>query len=81
MAQGYLCIVVADNHLNIAQLNQDPAYNDASKPEEGINALIKYLRGYNAGCEQGTVQVTTRDSDPSISTSGSGSKQVLYNKP
>lgn len=81
MAQGYLCIVVADNNDNIAQLNQKPAYNDATKPEEGINALIEYLRRFNAGCEGGTIQVTTRDSDPSISTSGSGSQQVLYSKP
>lgn len=76
-----VCIIVDDTNSSILQLIQLAAYNDSTKYEEGIIQVQRYLERFNAGCEAGTVQVTVRDTDPGVTTSGSGSIQVLYSKP
>ena len=80
-----VCVVINDPNRTIAQLNE---VLQTSSPEAArtVNALVDYLSSafvHNIKTTDGTsaattatVQVTTRDSDPSISTSGSGSAQI-----
>jgi hypothetical protein len=81
---NHVCIVISDtssnSSLTITQLIQLALKNDSTKYEEGIEQLQNYLQRFNAGVESGTVQVTVRDTDPGISTSGSGSLQVTFSK-
>lgn len=50
-----------------------------TKPHQAVNQAIDLLAGLTAGSPNGAMQVTVRDSDPSVSTSGSGSTQQSYN--
>lgn len=63
----------------IAQLN-DRLNADAGNPGKLAAQLEKLLglinNGYYAG---GSIQVTTRDTDPSVATHGTSSKQTTYN--
>lgn len=49
-----------------------------SSADVGINACADFLSGVAAKNPGANVQVTTRDTDPAVSTSGSGSTQVTY---
>lgn len=76
MAQSYLVIVIGSNNDSIANFNQ--ILPDASKPDEALNSLIDYLSkvvGPGVSC---TVQTTTRSTDPSVTTVGTGSTQTNY---
>ena len=44
-----------------------------------INNLCNLLTGAMGGTKSAQVQITVRDTDPSVTTSGSGSVQVTYN--
>lgn len=72
-----ICIVL-DSDDSIAQLNSKLGL-DGTKPDEGMNSLIDYLGGIAGGAIKcSSAQVTTRDSDPGVTTSGSGSAQTNF---
>lgn len=73
----YLCIVVQVPNLQIQDLNDRCQF--PTKVEEAIQGNITLLESIQAGVTSGLVQVTTRDTDPAISTSGTGSEQYSYN--
>lgn len=58
--------------------NLNSATIRTSSADVGINACVDLLAGIAAKCPGANVQVTTRDTDPAVSTSGSGSTQVTY---
>lgn len=69
-------LVINDPNSSIEQLN---AELDMASPEKSrtINALIDYLTGCVVGNNPaGEIEVTTRDSDVAVSTSGTGSTQI-----
>lgn len=74
---AYLCIVINVPNETIAQLNADA--QKPTKVSDEINALVNVLNGINGGEKPASVQVTTRSTDPSIATAGSGSQQFTYN--
>lgn len=51
----------------------------STKGRETVNGLINLLAGVLSKSAPSEVQVTTRDSSASISTSGAGSQQQNYN--
>lgn len=51
---------------------------DATLPREGIDDLINILSALRGGAMDGNCQFTSRDTDPAVSTSGTGSLQKLY---
>ncbi len=78
---AFLCIVINDSFNSIPQLNAKSVANavDAGNGEICMQLLTNYLDGLKAGTNAAaTVQVTTRDTDPSIATSGTSSTQVSY---
>ena len=78
-------IVINDPGQTIAQLNEKLA-TSAPEANRTVNKLVDYLSSafvHNIKTTDGTsaattatCQVTTRDTDPSVSTSGSGSVQI-----
>lgn len=74
---AFVVLVIEVPSKSIGQLNADTIRT--SGPDNGINASVDLLSGIAAKCPGASVQVTTRDTDPSVSTSGSGSTQVTYN--
>ncbi len=73
---AYLCIVINVPNDSITQLNA--VAQTVNTVEQEVNALGNFLDGINGGMIPASLQVTTRDTDPSISTSGSGSQQLTY---
>lgn len=74
---AYMVLVVNlpnDTIANINAMSQLP-----TKVEESIQGAIQVLIDIQAGSKAGVVQITSRDTDPSVSTSGSGSEQETYN--
>lgn len=75
---AYLVYVISIPNESITQLNaisQRP-----TKPNEMLNAAENIVDALAGGLKNGTIQVTTRDTDPAVSTSGSGSQQFSYSK-
>lgn len=62
-----------DSINNINAMSQLP-----TKVEESIQGAIQVLIDIQAGTKAGVVQVTSRDTDPSVSTSGTNSQQQTY---
>jgi len=50
-----------------------------TKPHDAVNACRNLLEAICAGAIDASVQVTSRDTTASVSTSGSGSQQESYN--
>jgi hypothetical protein len=70
-----LCIVVNDTNGSIADLIAKSFRDAGTTPS--LNRIANYLLAVDSGAQTGaTVQVTVRDTAPSISTSGSGSVQA-----
>lgn len=80
-----VCIVVDSANLTINQLNADMFQLNGtvalqSDAPELLNAVIDLMGAAAVGnIIAGTVQVTVRDTDPSISTSGTNSNQITVN--
>ena len=74
---AYCVLVINLPGLSIQQINSK-IDADATLPREGVDDLMNLLDAIRAGSLQASVQFTSRDSDPSVSTSGSGSVQRLY---
>lgn len=72
---AFLVFVVNAGAETIDQLNAR-CVPDATNPHECLNKCIDYLQGVAAKTPGAIVQVTTRDADPSVSTSGTDSTQV-----
>lgn len=78
---AYVCIIIQDQNNSIQQLNSKlfmPA-NEAHSGLTAVSLLNDYLSGVKAGVYScPTFQMTTRDSAPSVSTSGTGSTQIDF---
>ncbi len=74
---AYIVLVIDCPNDSIGNLNSNTQF--PTKVDESINGCINLLTSIEGGLRAATVQITTRDSDPSVSTSGSGSEQVTYN--
>lgn len=73
----YVCLVIEVPNLSIQTLNDRCQF--PTKVEEALQGNITLLESIQAGVVGAIVQVTTRDTDPTISTSGTGSEQFSYN--
>lgn len=60
----------------IGDLNARVLVTDS--PKEALNQLVDYVMGLASGRSAGTIIITSRDSDPSVGTSGAGSIQKTY---
>lgn len=74
----FVCIVINTTD-TIAQANQKVTSHAATNQREGVVDARNYLEEILAHRPDAIVQVTTRDTDPAVATSGTGSKQVSYN--
>lgn len=74
---AFLVIVIDSPSDSIGNLNAKT--QTPTKAHTAVNLLGNYLDGIKGGTIDASVQVTTRDTDPGVSTSGSGSTQQLYN--
>jgi len=61
----------------ITNINQNMQF--PTKIDESIQGAIQFLIDAQAGTKAASVQITSRDTDPAVSTSGSGSLQYTYN--
>lgn len=73
---AYVVLVIEAPEHSIADLNDKLQRGDA---HEGVKACANYFKGALAGVNDISVEVTTRDSDVAVSTSGTGSQQNTYN--
>lgn len=71
-------VLVIDTTDSIAQLNSK-CLKGSSKPHDSLQNCRNYIDAILAGAVDASVQSTTRDTDPSVGTSGSGSTQETYN--
>jgi len=69
-----IVVVIYDPNDSIAQ----SGVNIATKPFESIQNIITHLTKGLAGMKPMSIQVTVRDTDPGVSTSGAGSTQQTY---
>lgn len=69
-------VIVINSPDNISELNSK-IQRVGSSPE-ALNNVANYINAINSANISASVQVTVRDTDPSVSTSGSGSTQVSY---
>lgn len=77
---AHVVIVVKDTNATIAQLNAKLGNASTAEKNNLINAVVDYLVGAAMGnVAAGTVEVITRDTDPAVGTSGSGSQEVTVN--
>jgi hypothetical protein len=77
---SHVVIVIKDTNASITELNQKLGNATGAEKNRLINAVIDYLAGCAMGNNAaGTVEVVTRDTDPSVGTSGSGSQEVTVN--
>lgn len=74
---AFLVLVINSSQDSIANLNSK--IQTPGKPQEAVVNARNFLDALLAGCTDGTVQITTRSTDPSVSTAGTGSEQENYN--
>jgi len=72
-----IVLVINSSKESINQLNEK-VINASGNPHEGIVKCRNYLDSLLAGAVDASVQATTRDTDPAVATSGSGSAQRTY---
>lgn len=79
MATVHTVIVIA--HEDKASIAEIKAILDdeSTSGETGINQLINILSGCAGGAYRADVELTIRDTDPAVSTNGTGSVQRTYN--
>lgn len=69
-------VVISDINGTIQQLI-DRTFRDSAGTQVSLNRLVDYLMAIDSGAQTGaTVQVTVRDTDPSVATHGTGSVQA-----
>jgi len=75
-----LVIVVSDTNATIQNII-DKTFSDSAGTQVSLARIGDYLASIDSGAQTGaTVQVTVRDTDPSVATHGSGSVQVTLSK-
>jgi len=74
---AYLVIVVNAPNESINDFNSTAEL--PTKVAEGIQGCINALLAVEAGTLAASVQVTTRDTDPGVTTHGTNSQQNTYN--
>lgn len=75
---AFLVLVIDTNNHSIADLN-DRVNKGSTKPFDCVIGARNYLDAVLAGTVNASVQYTTRDTDPSVATSGTGSAQATCN--
>lgn len=75
---AYVVLVIEVPSKSIEQLNAD-CVRASNNMDSGINACADLLSGIAAKLPGAAVQVTTRSTDPSVTTAGTNSQQVTYN--
>lgn len=63
---------------SIGQLKSRLASTDTSDKHGMISLLENYLAAIKSGAHSATMQLTVRDTDPAVTTSGSGSAQYSF---
>lgn len=77
---AYVCVIVSLPDESIAQIN--PQVSFPTKIEEGLQGVITTLEALQGGEKRSSnCYVVVRDTDPTVTTSGSGSTSTSYNKP
>lgn len=74
---AYIVLVINTPNDTIQSLNDQSQY--PTKVDESINGCINILTAIEGGLKAASVQVTTRSTDPAVSTVGTGSQQNTYN--
>lgn len=74
---AYLVIVINSPNDSIQTLNDQAQL--PTKVSEDINSLVNVLAAIAGGNKPASVQVTTRDTDPAVTTHGTKSEQETYN--
>jgi hypothetical protein len=75
-----LVLVISDTNATIQHLI-DKSFKDSAGTAPSLNKIANYLLSVDCGAQTGaTVQVTVRDTAPSVTTSGSGSVQATISK-
>jgi hypothetical protein len=69
-------VIVINSPESISELNSK-IQRKGSSPE-ALNNVANYISAINSANVSASVQVTVRDSDPAVATSGSGSTQESY---
>lgn len=72
---AYVVLVINCPNDSIGQLN---VVQEPTKADESLQNCINLLIQAQAGTKAEAVQVTVRDTDPAVATSGSGSTQNTY---
>lgn len=73
---AFVCLVIDVPADSIAQLN---VVQNPGNPHSAVVNARNLADAILAGAKDASVQITVRDSDPAIATSGSGSTQQSYN--
>lgn len=74
MSARLVLVITVDD--SIGELNSK--IHRPGKQREAVQNCINHLTALGAGMKSGTVQITTRDSDPSVTTSGTDSTQETH---
>ncbi len=74
---AFLVLVIDSPNDSIDELNSK--IQRPTNSHEAVNNCIDYLGAIAGGARDASVQITTRDTDPSVGTSGADSEQELYN--
>lgn len=73
---AFVCLVIDVPADGIGQLN---TLQNPGNPHEAVTNARNLADAILAGAKDASVQITVRDTDPAIATSGSGSTQQSYN--
>lgn len=73
---GFLVLVIEVPGEGVAQLNAETQL--PTKVDESIQGVINVLDAIVGGNKPATVQITTRTTDPSVTTVGTNSQQYTY---
>lgn len=71
-------VIVIDTSDSIAEINAKLDLANGGNPEEHAAKIANYIAACQGGSVDASLQVTSRDTAPSVSTSGSGSQQKVF---
>lgn len=73
---AHIVLVIDDPNMTIEQLNAK--IQRETKPHEAAQNLVNYINALASRIADAEMQVVVRDTDPSVSTSGTNSTDVTY---
>lgn len=73
MATVHTVLVI--KHEDMGEISEAVSKFDSDSGERGVNALVAYLMGVVGGAHKADFEMTIRDTDPAVATSGAGSVQ------